>query len=584
MINMPRSYASAINISNLDTQINICGWVHRRRDHGGIIFLDVRDSSGLIQIVCEPDNANFALADKMRHEFVIQVIGKVRKRPEGTINSNLPSGEIEMLADKLVLLNHSQPLPFSLEDYIPVGEEVRLKHRYLDLRRPVMTNNLKMRSKVLHLMRDFLSGQDFLDIDTPTLTRATPEGARDYLVPSRTQEQHFFALPQSPQLFKQLLMASGIDKYYQVAKCFRDEDLRADRQPEFSQLDLECAFADEEQIMQLTEDLVKYVFKGALELELAEFKRMSYSDAMRDYGSDKPDLRIPLVIKDIAHLMREVEFAVFQKPAVNPHSRVVALNVPGGSALSRKNIDDYTKYVARFGAKGLAYIKVVDSDAGIAGLQSPIIKFLPESAVLEVVKLVGAKTGDLIFFGADIAKVVNDAVGALRVKLGLDLELLESKWQPVWITDFPMFERDSHNKLTSLHHPFTSPVAESLGNCDEHSLSRAYDLVLNGTELGGGSVRIHDLATQEAILKQLGFSKESMYEQFGFFLEALQYGCPPHAGLALGIDRLIMLLVDAASIRDVIAFPKTQNATCALTHAPGKVDNMDLRELHIKLL
>ncbi|OZG72104.1 aspartate--tRNA ligase [Hahella sp. CCB-MM4] len=584
---MRSQYCGAINESHIGQEITLCGWVHRRRDHGGVIFLDLRDRDGVAQIVVDPDTPEaFSLADSVRSEFVVSVKGRVRARPEGTTNPDMPTGMVEVLGKELEVLSRAQTPPFPLDEYSDVGEDVRLRYRYMDLRRPEMLNKLRFRSKVTSYIRNFLDDNGFLDVETPILTRATPEGARDYLVPSRTHEGCFFALPQSPQLFKQLLMMSGFDRYYQIAKCFRDEDLRADRQPEFTQVDIETSFLDENAIMGITEKMVRDMFKELLSIELPDFPRMPFSEAMNKYGSDKPDLRIPLELVDVDDLLKDVEFKVFSGPANDKRSRVAALRLPkGGELLSRKQIDDYTKFVGIYGAKGLAYIKVNDLSQGMEGLQSPILKFLPEDAVNNILDRVQAETGDLVFFGADKTTVVNESLGALRVKLGHDLNLFESEWAPCWVVDFPMFEEDGEGGWTAIHHPFTAPACsvEDLQKNPETALSRAYDMVLNGTELGGGSIRIHDAEMQASVLKILGIGDEEAEDKFGFLLDALKFGCPPHGGLAFGLDRLVMLMTGATSIREVIAFPKTQSAMCMLTHAPGEVDQKQLRELNIRL-
>ncbi len=583
---MRSHYCGELNEKLEDQEVVLCGWVHRRRDHGGVIFLDVRDREGIAQVVFDPDTEeSFAIAEGVRNEFVIRVKGRVRLRPEGTINEDMPTGKIEVLGKELEILNAANTPPIQLDEHEKVGEEVRLHYRYIDLRRPEMLERLRFRSKVTNTVRNFLDDNGFLDIETPLLTRATPEGARDYLVPSRTHPNRFFALPQSPQLFKQILMASGMDRYYQIAKCFRDEDLRADRQPEFTQIDVETSFMDEEQIMGVMEALIVQVFKTHLDVDLGSFPRMSYAEAMRRYGSDKPDLRIDLELVDIAEQMKAVDFKVFSGPANDVGSRVVALRVPEGASLSRKVIDDYTKFVGIYGARGLAWIKVNDINAGIEGLQSPIIKFIGEEVVAGLMKDLQAETGDIIFFGADKANVVNEAMGALRLKVAQDLGQVKDIWAPLWVVDFPMFEQDSDGGLTSLHHPFTAPScsAEELAASPATALSRAYDMVLNGTELGGGSVRINKPDMQQAVFKVLGIDDEEAREQFGFLLDALAYGCPPHGGIAFGLDRLIMLMTGASSIRDVIAFPKTQSAACPLTDAPGAVSSKQLRELNIRL-
>jgi aspartyl-tRNA synthetase len=561
----------------------LCGWVHRRRDHGGVIFLDLRDRTGLVQVVFDPDTEEaFALADKVRGEYVLQLEGRVRLRDESVRNPRMDTGDIEVLGLSLTILNEAQTPPFELDEYSAAGEEVRLKYRYLDLRRPEALKRFQFRSRLTHAVRAHLEGQGFMDVETPILTRATPEGARDYLVPSRTHPGSFFALPQSPQLFKQLLMVAGFDRYYQIAKCFRDEDLRADRQPEFTQIDLEASFVEEDDIMAITESMVKSVFKDMLDVDLPAFPRMTYEEAMRRYGSDKPDLRVPLELIDIADLMDGVEFKVFAGPAKDPKGRVVAMKVPGGGDLSRKEIDEYTKFVGIYGAKGLAYIKVNDLDAGAEGLQSPILKFLTEEAIQGILKRTEAATGDLIFFGADKAKVVNEAIGALRVKVGHERGLAQGDWAPLWVVDFPMFEEED-GRYYALHHPFTMPKCnpEELKSNPEGALSRAYDMVLNGTELGGGSIRIHRPDMQRSVFEALGISDQEADEKFGFLLDGLKYGAPPHGGLAFGLDRMVMLMTGGDSIRDVIAFPKTQTAACLMTNAPSPVDNQQLREVGV---
>lgn len=583
---MRSNYCGELNETFVGQQVEICGWVHRRRDHGGVIFLDLRDREGLAQVVFDPDTVEaFALAETVRNEFVVRVTGLVRPRPEGTSNSGLGTGAIEVLGKQLEILNAAATPPFQLDEHAAVGEDVRLRYRYVDLRRPEMTERLRFRSKVTNTVRNFLDDNGFIDVETPLLTKATPEGARDYLVPSRTHPSRFFALPQSPQLFKQILMAAGMDRYYQIAKCFRDEDLRADRQPEFTQIDVETSFMDEEQIMSTMEGMIKGIFKKHLDVDLGEFPRMPFSEAMNRYGSDKPDLRIDLELVDIADLMKDVDFKVFSGPANDPDSRVVALRVPAGAEISRKVIDEYTKYVSIFGAKGLAWVKVNDLDAGLDGLQSPILKFMPEEVVQALLAKLGAKTGDILFFGADKKKVVNEALGALRIKVAEDLGQVKDCWAPLWVVDFPMFEVNGEGNLTSLHHPFTAPACsvEELRQKPATALSRAYDMVLNGTELGGGSIRINKPEMQQSVFEVLGIGEEEAQEKFGFLLDALSYGCPPHGGIAFGLDRLIMLMTGATSIRDVIAFPKTQSAACPLTEAPGEVSAKQLRELNIRL-
>jgi len=584
---MRSHYCGQINEDHIGGEISVCGWVHRRRDHGGVIFVDLRDREGLLQVVFDPDRAEiFAEAERIRGEYVLAVKGIVRERPEGTINANMPTGRIEVLAHELETLNDAETPPFHHDEQ--ANEELRLKYRYLDLRREGMLSNLRLRHAVTRAMRNYLDDNGFVDVETPMLTRATPEGARDYIVPSRTHPGKFFALPQSPQIFKQLLMMSGLDRYYQIVRCFRDEDLRADRQPEFTQLDIEMSFVDEADVTGAMEGMVRTLFKEVMDIDLpSEFPRLSYADAMHRYGSDKPDLRIDLELIEVADLMASVEFKVFAGPAADPDGRVAALCVPGGSELSRKEIDDYTAFVGRYGAKGLAYIKVNDASAGREGLQSPILKFLPDDAVNGIMERTSAKDGDLIFFGADKARIVNDALGALRVKVGEDRGLVADEWQPLWVVDFPMFEEDAQSKRwTSLHHPFTAPSVDSPDDVRAEPgtvLSRAYDMVLNGSEIGGGSIRIHSQEMQAAVFELLGISDEEAEEKFGFLLRALEYGCPPHGGIAFGLDRMVMLMAGADSIRDVIAFPKTQTASCPLTNAPGEVSAAQLKETGIRV-
>tara|TARA_Y100001935_G_scaffold39688_1_gene31858 strand:+ start:7225 stop:9003 length:1779 start_codon:yes stop_codon:yes gene_type:complete len=583
---MRSHFCGELNESNVDEDVVLCGWIHRRRDHGGVIFLDLRDREGLAQVVYDPDTKeSFKIAEGVRNEFVVEVKGRVRLRPSGTINDEMPTGRIEILGNELKVLNASETPPIQLDEHAEVGEDIRLKYRYIDLRRPEMAARLRFRSKVGNTIRNFLDNNGFLDIETPLLTKATPEGARDYLVPSRTHQGRFFALPQSPQLFKQILMASGMDRYYQIAKCFRDEDLRADRQPEFTQIDVETSFMDEDQIMGIMEAMIKHTFKKTLNVDLGDFPRITYAEAMRLYGSDKPDLRIDLKLVDVASLMKSAEFKVFSGPANDEDSRVVALRVPGGASLTRKVIDDFTEFVAVYGARGLAWIKVNDLRNGSEGLQSPILKFLDEEIIGNLLSTLAVETGDIIFFGADKSKIVNEAMGALRIKVAQELNLIASGWAPVWVVDFPMFELTSEGDLTSLHHPFTAPSldAEELVKDPTKALSRAYDMVLNGTELGGGSIRIHDAKVQRAVFDVLGISEAEAEEKFSFLLDALSLGCPPHGGIAFGFDRLIMLMTDSHSIRDVIAFPKTQSASCPLTDAPGYVSPNQLRELSIRL-
>ncbi len=583
---MRSHYCGALTTEHIDETVTICGWVDRRRDHGGVIFLDMRDRGGIVQVVFDPDTEeHFERADRVRSEYVLRVTGRVRARGEGTVNPNMATGEIEILGKELEILNTAATPPFQLDEHTAVGEEVRLRYRYMDLRRHEMQDRFMLRSKITLAVRSFLDREGFLDMETPILTRATPEGARDYLVPSRTHPGQFFALPQSPQLFKQLLMVSGFDRYYQIAKCFRDEDLRADRQPEFTQIDIEASFIDEDEVMDITERMIREVFSTVLDVELPEFPHMTWAEAMERFGSDKPDLRIPLELVSIDDLMEQVEFKVFHGPAVDPEGRVAALKVTGGASISRKEIDDYTSYISQFGARGLAWIKVNELASGVEGLQSPILKFMPDDIVMQLMQRLEAADGDIIFFGADKTHIVNESLGHLRVSLGQDLNLVEDGWAPLWVIDFPMFEPDGEGGLTPLHHPFTAPSCsvEELKSSPATALSRAYDMVLNGTELGGGSVRIHDREMQETVLDILGIGEAEANEKFGFLLDALKYGAPPHGGLAFGLDRLVMLMTGAQSIRDVIAFPKTQSAACVMTDAPGAVDSRQLRELNIRL-
>ena len=584
---MDRSvYCGLVRSSDNDKEITLMGWVDRRRDHGGVIFLDLRDREGIVQVVFDSDAGEFFnLADSVRSEYVLKVTGKVRARSEATVNPNMGTGEIEVYGTELEILNTAQTPPFQLDEFVTVGEDVRLKYRYMDLRRNEMQNSLRFRSKITSSIRNYLVDDGFLDIETPIMTRATPEGARDYLIPSRTHPGQFFAMPQSPQLFKQMLMVAGFDRYYQIAKCFRDEDLRADRQPEFTQIDIEASFVDEEDIMSTTEAMVSGLFAEHMDVEFSSFPRMTYAEAMQRYGSDKPDLRIPLELVEIKDLLKDIEFKVFAGPANDPSCRVTALKVPGGAEISRKQIDDYTKFVSIYGAKGLAWIKVNTLEEGIDGLQSPIIKFLGDEVTLAIMDRLEAANGDIIFFGADKFSIVSEALGALRCKVGEDLSLYTCDWAPLWVIEFPMFETTDSGALTPLHHPFTAPSCsvEELKNDPANALSRAYDMVLNGVELGGGSIRIHDQDMQAVVFEVLGIEPAEQREKFGFLLDALKFGAPPHGGVAFGLDRLIMLMVGADSIRDVIAFPKTQSAACLLTDAPGDVDSEQLRELNIRL-
>lgn len=582
---MRTHYCGEVKKTEVGQEVEVCGWVHRRRDHGGVIFLDVRDRSGIVQVVYDPDTEDsFATADRVRNEFVLKAKGLVRDRPDGTVNPEMATGEVEILGSQLEILNGALTPPFQLDEYSEAGEDVRLKYRYMDLRRPEMQEKLKVRAQITSAIRSVLEEENFLEVETPTLSKSTPEGARDYLVPSRTYPGQFFALPQSPQIYKQLLMMSGLDRYYQVARCYRDEDLRADRQPEFTQIDIEASFITANDVMALTETMLKKVFQRVLKVELEDFPVLSWEEAMRDYGSDRPDLRNPLKLKDVADLMREVDFKVFSGPANDQDSRVVALLAPGGGKLSRKVIDDYTKFVGVYGAKGLAYIKVNKKSDGIEGLQSPILKFIPEKTVELLIERVGASDGDIVFFGADKTKTVNDAMGALRQKLAEDLEIIDLGFAPCWVVDFPMFS-SSREGLAAEHHPFTRPTSsvEDLLADPISAKAEAYDVILNGYELGGGSLRIHDQEIQQAVFKLLGMDENEVQSKFGFLLDALKFGCPPHGGIALGLDRIVMLMTDSPSIRDVIAFPKTQSASCLMMAAPGEVDEKQLKELSIRL-
>lgn len=587
-IELRNTLCGELTAAAVDQEVRLCGWVQRRRDHGGVIFIDLRDRSGMVQVVFDPDRAEqFALAETVRNEYVLQISGRVRSRPDGTRNADLPTGEIEVLGLELVVLNSSEPLPFQIDDP-DTSEAVRLRYRYLDLRSERMQRNLRLRHQFIRAVRQYLDQRDFVEMETPVLTRSTPEGARDYLVPSRVHPGQFFALPQSPQLFKQLLMISGFERYYQIARCFRDEDLRADRQPEFTQLDIEMSFIDESAIIELMEGMIRTVFAETLSINLPDpFPRLTYAEAVRRFGTDRPDLRIPLELVDVADLMQDVEFKVFSTPARSNGCRVAVLRVPGGAALSRQQIDGYTDLVKQFGAGGLAYIKVNQIDQGPEGLQSPILKFMSEAVVQEVLNRCGAADGDILFFGADRTRVVNDALSALRIRLGHDLGLVEDGWQPMWVVEFPLLEEDPEaGRWVSLHHPFTAPHPNDLSALvtDPGNVrSRAYDMVLNGTEIGGGSIRIHQSEVQQQVFSALGFDEQEAKARFGFLLDALRFGAPPHGGIAFGIDRIVSMVAGEDSIRDVIAFPKTQRASCLLTEAPGDVDLEQLRELGLRV-
>lgn len=588
-MSMRSHYCGEVTESLIDQSVELSGWVNRRRDHGGVIFVDLRDRAGIVQVVFHPENKDiFAVGEVLRSEYVIRVKGLVRQRPDGTINPEMHTGQIEVLVSEVEVLNDAENPPFRIDEHQEVGEDIRLRYRYLDLRRPEMIQRLGFRAKLIGSMRRYLDEQQFLEVETPFLTKSTPEGARDYLVPSRVNPGTFYALPQSPQIFKQLLMVAGFDRYYQVARCFRDEDLRADRQPEFTQLDIEMSFIDEQAVQALIEGMVRHCFKSLLDVSLADpFPHITYAESMLRYGTDRPDLRIPLELTDIADLLKEVEFKVFSGPANDERCRVAAMKVPGGTALSRKQLDDYANFVAIYGAKGLAYIKVNDLAQGKDGLQSPILKFLPEDVIDKILKRLDVATGDLVFFGADTTKIVNEALGALRVKVGNDLGMNEGGWRPLWVVDFPMFERDSESGVwQAIHHPFTAPTSdnpEDLLAEPGSALSRAYDFVLNGSEIGGGSIRIHNLMMQNTVFKLLGISEEMAHDQFNHLMSGLRYGAPPHGGFAFGLDRLVMMMTGSKSLRDVIAFPKTQTAACPLTNAPAQVDSVQLNELGLRV-
>ncbi len=582
---MKRTYCGDVDNKNINDNLTLNGWVNTRRDHGGVVFIDLRDHTGLIQIVFNPDKKEvFEIAQNLRTEYVLQITGIVKKRLEGTVNKDMATGEIEVIVDSIIVLNTSKTTPFKVND-LDINEDLRLKYRYIDLRGQKMQENLRFRSKLYNTIRNHLCDNEFNEIETPILTKPTPEGARDYIVPSRLHKTNFFALPQSPQLFKQILMISGLDKYFQIAKCFRDEDLRADRQPEFTQLDIECSFSDEEKIMELSESLMRKIFKDLISSEVSlDFPRISFKDSMQKYGCDKPDLRNPLCLIEIASALKETEFKVFKECTTDPKSRIVALNVPGGSNISRKKIDQYTELVKSYGAKGLAYFKVDNIDNIPSGISSPISKFLSDKEISDITNSVNSKTGDLIFFSADKSDIVNSSMSALITQLGQDLNLLSNEYKFAWIVDYPMFEYEKNSEnLTSLHHPFTSPANLDSNNFDDNTLSRAYDLTLNGNEIGGGSVRIHSKATQMSVFRALGLTDDEVNNKFGFFLEALEYGCPPHAGIAFGLDRIVMILKNLSSIRDSIAFPKTQSSACLLTNAPCEINNDQLRDLSIKV-